>query len=60
MKRLVLIVNGFQLLTIITRQSILDVAAALDPPLVTSYVCIPAKLISLKELTAKSLYILPI
>ena len=30
----VIIVNGFQLLTIITKYSILDVAAALDPPLV--------------------------
>ena len=29
-----IIVNGFQPLTIITKRSILDVAAALDPPLV--------------------------
>ena len=29
----VIIVNGFQPLTIITMRSILDVAAALDPPL---------------------------
>ena len=28
-----IIVNAFQLLTIITKHSILDVAAALDPPL---------------------------
>ena len=28
-----IIVNGFQPLTIITKSSILDVAAALDPPL---------------------------
>ena len=28
-----MIVNGFQPLTIITNHSILDVAAALDPPL---------------------------
>ena len=28
-----IIVNGFQLLTIITKHSILDVAATLDPPL---------------------------
>ena len=28
-----IIVNSFQLLTIITKHSILDVAAALDPPL---------------------------
>ena len=33
MERLVIIVNGFQPLTIITKRSILDVAAALDPPL---------------------------
>ena len=33
MKRFVIIVNGFQPLTIITKGSILDVAAALDPPL---------------------------
>ena len=34
MERFVIIVNGFQPLTIITKHSILDVAAALDPPLV--------------------------
>ena len=33
MERFVIIVNGFQPLTIITKRSILDVAAALDPPL---------------------------
>ena len=33
MERLVIIVNGFQPLFIITKRSILDVAAALDPPL---------------------------
>ena len=33
MERFVIIVNGFQLLTIITKDSILDVAVALDPPL---------------------------
>ena len=32
MERFVIIVNGFQPLTIITKRSILDVAAALDPP----------------------------
>ena len=31
MERFVIIVNVFQLLTIITKRSILDVAAALDP-----------------------------
>ena len=34
MERFVIIVNGFQSLTIITKHSILDVAAALDPPLI--------------------------
>ena len=33
MERSVIIVNSFQPLTIITKDSILDVAAALDPPL---------------------------
>ena len=32
MERFVIIVNGFQPLTIITKQSILDVAVVLDPP----------------------------
>ena len=34
MELFVLMVNGFQPLTIITKCSILDVAAVLDPPLV--------------------------
>ena len=33
MERFVIIVNGWKPLTIITRRSILDVAAVLDPPL---------------------------
>ena len=33
MERFVIIVKSFQPLTIITKRSILDVAAALDPPL---------------------------
>ena len=33
MERFVIIINGFQPLTIITKRSTLDVAAALDPPL---------------------------
>ena len=33
MEYFVIIVNGFQPLTIITKSSILDVAAVLDPPL---------------------------
>ena len=34
MERIVILVNGFQPLTIITKRSILDVAAVLDPPLI--------------------------
>ena len=34
MERFMIIVNGFQPLTIITKRSILDVAAVLDPHLV--------------------------
>ena len=34
MGRFVIIVNGLKPLTIITKHSILDIAAALDPPLV--------------------------
>ena len=33
-ERFVIIVNGFHPLAIITKRSILDVAAALDPPLI--------------------------
>ena len=33
MERFVIIVNGFKQLTIITKRSILDVAAVLGPPL---------------------------
>ena len=33
MERFVIIVNGFQPLTIVTKRSILDVAAVLDSPL---------------------------
>ena len=36
MERFVIIVNGSQPLTIITKCSILDLAAALDPPLTSS------------------------
>ena len=36
MERFVIIVNGWKPLTIITKHSILDVAAALGPPLVAS------------------------
>ena len=34
MEHFVIIVNGFQQLTIITKCSIVDVAAVLDPPLI--------------------------
>ena len=37
MERFVIIVNGFEPLTIITKRSILDVAAALDSPLKTTF-----------------------
>ena len=37
MERFVKIVYGFQPLTIITKRSILDVAVALDPSLITSF-----------------------
>ena len=37
MECFVVIVNGFKPLTIITKRSILDVAAALDPPLMNFY-----------------------
>ena len=36
MERFVIIVNGFQPLTIITERSILDAVASLDPPLIFS------------------------
>ena len=37
MECLVTVVNGFQPLAIVTKHSILDVAAALDPPLDTKH-----------------------
>ena len=37
MECFVIIVNGFQSLTIITKRSILDVAAVLDPTLLPSF-----------------------
>ena len=37
MRRFVIIANGPQPLTIITKRSILDVAAVLDPPLIQIY-----------------------
>ena len=39
MELFVIIVNGFQTLTIITKSSILDVAAALNPPLLMFNTC---------------------
>ena len=44
MERLVIIVNGFQPLTIITKRSILDVAVDLDPSL---YVVLPNLTVSI-------------
>ena len=41
MEFFVIIVNGWKPLTIITKHSILDVAAALDPPLMLSYSVCP-------------------
>ena len=38
MERFVIIVNGFQPLTIITKRSILDAAAALDPSLLSVFI----------------------
>ena len=45
MEHFVIIVNGFQPLTIITKSSILDVAAVLEPPLMTALRSIPRKLL---------------
>ena len=39
MEHFVIIVNGFQPLTIITKCSILDVAAVLNPPLLSIFSC---------------------
>ena len=44
--RFVIIVNGFEPLTIITKRSILDVVAVLDPPLVSA-VCDIRRYVSL-------------
>ena len=35
MERFVIILNGFQPLTVMTKRSILDIAVVLDPPLTT-------------------------
>ena len=64
MERFVIIVNGFQPLTIITKRSILDVAAALDPPLVMvlhnlGYICLLTNdLLSLKKVICNSTLIM--
>ena len=47
MERFVIIVNGWKPLTIITKRSILNVAAALDPPLTTVAGCILCNYIQL-------------
>ena len=49
MERFVIIVNGFQPLTIITKRSILDVAAVLDPPLGRIYQNVYNKNINFEE-----------
>ena len=49
LKRFVIIVNGLQPLSIITKRSILDVAAALDPPLVTAVVKMCDMITSVEE-----------
>ena len=41
MERFVLIVNSWKPLTIITKRSILEVVAVLDPPLGTLFICAP-------------------
>ena len=56
MERFVIIVNGFQSLTIITKSSILEVAAVLDPALVFTWVlskCLKIK-ISLRTVAIKN------
>ena len=55
-ERFVVIVNGFQSLTIITKSSILEVAAVLDPALVFTWVlskCLEIK-ISLRTVAIKN------
>ena len=51
MERFVIIVNGFKPLTVTTKRSILDVAAALDPPL-PSDLSIHGKTYIIKQVTA--------
>ena len=46
MERFLIIVGSFQALTIITKRSILDVAAVLDPPLVPILAYLTSKLYS--------------
>ena len=48
MERFVIIVNGFQPLTIMSKRSILDVGAVLDPPLFIS----PSSQINIFEIGA--------
>ena len=44
-----IIVNGWKPLTIIAKRSILDVAAALDPPLLTPYLKMLAMISLIKQ-----------
>ena len=45
MERFVIIVNGCKPLTIITKRSILDVAAVLDPPLQPTFNCLKSTIV---------------
>ena len=54
MERFVIIVNGIQPLTIITKRSILDVAAVLDPPLSLSLALIPYSTVLRRKLSIKN------
>ena len=46
MERFMVILNGWKLLTIITKRSILDVVAVLNPPLITGSLRLAARKIS--------------
>ena len=54
MEGFVIIVNGFQSLTIITKRSILDVAAVLDPTLLPSFEVANDKVIEVIGLKPKN------
>ena len=54
MERFVITVNGWKPLTIITKHSILDVAAALDPPLVVLFQNIISAIVCYTKLNPSS------